>query len=206
MMRDLLTKLQKIMHDDAVRGIAPWAALIAGAIVLQVYFSYWRVPLNANLAGLEPNTMYLINKRSALCVGDIGRFRDSERRVTLHRRVAAKGGQRFSLNQSGYRIDRKEFDADKTWISAAKTVLGERGERSIPSGAFLFINDAFDPASKVNNWPFQIIEARKTKGRISHTLFSRDLSKIGQPIGNADPACVRKTVRAGNKSASARSG
>jgi len=184
-------KIGEWRNDETVRGIAPWVLSILALIIFLQNFTYLRTSLDETVEGLESRTMYVQNKRSGFCVGDMVHFRSSARSSKYFRTVAAESGAVFSLDAAGYQIDGVTVPMPVEWRAKAELEMNEQESLTVPEGHILFVNPEFEAEKAYNFWAFDTVPRSRVTDRISHILFSRDLSRIGEPVGTASPNCVR---------------
>jgi len=184
-------KIKMWRTDDTVRGIAPWMLGILILTIFLQHFTYLRTNLEETVEGLETRTLYLQQKRSGFCVGDTVRFRSLARPSLYFKTIVAESNAVFSLDDLGYQIDGRTVPMPVEWRAMAELEMGGRETMTVPEGHVLFVNPEFDPEEKYDFWAFETVPRSKVRDRISHILFSRDLSRIGEPVGSASPDCIR---------------
>jgi len=64
-------KLTAWWANDTARGIAPWIVGLAAFYLITSQVTYLRTKMDVTVTGLETGTIYLRQKKSGFCVGDI---------------------------------------------------------------------------------------------------------------------------------------
>lgn len=187
----LAEKITGWRTDDTIRGMTPWIIIVMALIIFLQFFTYLRTDLEKTVEGLEPRTMYLQQRRSGFCAGDMVYYRSSNRSSKHYKTVIAESGAIFSLDAAGYQIDGVAVPMPVEWRAMAELEMGERGPLTVPEGHILFVNPEFEAQKKYNFWAFETVPRGKVTDRVSHILFSSDLSRIGERVGTASPNCVR---------------
>ena len=190
----MISPLQKIKEwatDDAARGLASWVILIAVLVLINQRYDFVRTSVAKTVEGLETRELYLRQIGSGFCVGDIVRFRSAERRSSYFRKVMAEAGSVLTLTESGYRIDKTDAPMETEWTGKARAEMGDAGDLTVADGHILFVNADFDATKDYNNWAFETVPRESVTDWVSHVLFSRDFSRIGDKVGTAVPDCSR---------------
>jgi len=184
-------KLTAWWANDTARGIAPWIIGLAAFYLITSQVTYLRTKMDATVTGLETGTIYLRQKKSGFCVGDIMQFRSLARSSSYFRTVVADSGATFGLDDTGYQIDGAAVAMPVEWRAMAQVEMADREVLTVPEGHVLFINPDFDAEKRYNFWAFETVPQSKIRSRVSHILLSRDLSRIGEQVGSASPDCIR---------------
>ncbi len=190
-MTSLTEKAKNWRTNDTIRGLAPYLLFFVALFLLGQRFDYVRTNLTKTADGLETRTMYLRQVGADFCVGDMVRFLSVNRRSGTYSEVIAEEGSVFSLTDTGYRVDQKTKTMTAEWLVKAGLEMGENETLTIPLEYVLFINSEFETTRKSKFWAFEIVHRENVKDHVSHILFSRDLSRIGEKVGKADPNCPR---------------
>lgn len=170
-----------------------WLCLfLAMYLVFFSFFSFKQTSLERTVAGLSPNTLYLIKAQKDVCPSDIVQFRSPKVKKSYIRRVAAIGASVISLTHSGYRVDQSDFEMSPGWMEAAIDIFPAWKERVLAPDELLVVNDDFGIpfGNEENKWPFEIISKKAITAKISRVALSRDLSQIGKPVGSSEPCQI----------------
>ena len=190
-MDSLLVKLKEWSSDDTVRGLAPWLLLILLMIAFNQRYDYVRTDLVKTVDGFEPRKLYLQQVGSGFCVGDMVQFRSVERSSKYFKKVMADSGAILTLTDNGYRIDETDYPMSAEWLAKAREEMGERTSITVPANQVLFVNPEFATDKKYDFWAFETVPRENVRDWVSHVLFSRDFSRIGEKVGTADATCIR---------------
>jgi len=190
-MTSLIDKAKELHTDVTIRGLAPWFMLFGVLFLLNNRYDYVRTSLTDTVEGFETRTMYLRQVGTDFCVGDMVHFRSAHRRSKYFKKVAAEAGAVLKLTDTGYLIGETTVPMDAKWLAKADEELGESTELTVPAGQVLFVNPEFEADGEYNNWAIETVPRKNITDRVSHILFSRDLSRIGEKVGTADPDCIR---------------
>ena len=190
-MTSLTEKAKNWRTNETIRGLVPYLLFFVVLFLLNQRFDYVRTNLTKTADGLETRTMYLRQVGADFCVGDMVRFRSANRRSGIYSEVIAAEGSVFSLTDTGYQIDEKTKTMTAEWLVKARLEMGENETLTVPAGYVLFTNSEFETTRKSKFWAFEVVPRENVTDRVSHILFSRDLSRIGDKVGKADPTCRR---------------
>lgn len=193
-MNFIIKRLRILFNYDTMKGLAPWIILFIITFSIERHYSYVLTSIDKTVSNLETGTMYLMKISNKGCPSQIVKFRSHERKISYYRTIRARGGQVFKLTENGYQIDDKKFEMDMDWQTTAKTELGLKSEITIKDSHYLFINSDFDTSnkyktSKYNKWAFDIVSRDQVQAVVTHILFSRDFSRIGELVGPKNSDC-----------------
>ena len=190
-MQSLSEKIQAWSADDTVRGLVPWAAVLLALFVVTQRYTIVQSSFTETVEGLETRELYLRDRASEICVGDMVRYRSAERRSKYFKKVMADAGAVFSLTNTGFRIGETDHLMPPDWLAKAREQMGERPALTVPDGDVLFVNPEFESNIDYSNWAFETAPRDNITDRVSYVLFSRDFSRIGDKVGTAVPDCSR---------------
>ena len=178
------TKSKSPLQYATLRGSSPWAlAMTLAFFIVSWRFDYIQTAPDWSVQGLRTNTLYLVQHALPLCRGDVVRFGRTTHNAAGYRKVAALGPSVFQLVDGGYRIKTGDFDEvtamDTSWMEAARRKLGGKSLVQVPAGKVLIVNTELGRKLKKNAWPFKLIPTKRIRRKITRTLLSRDISRIG---------------------------
>jgi len=188
-MNFILKRLRILFNYDTMKGLAPWIILFIIIFSIERHYSYVLTSIDKTVSDFETGTMYLMKFSNKACPGKIVQFRSLERKRSYYRTIRARDGQVFKLTENGYQIDDEKFEMNEDWRTYAKSDLVLKSEVTIKDGHYLFINSEFDTSTKYNKWPFEIVPQDQVKKVVTHILFSRDFSRIGELVSSKNIDC-----------------
>ena len=183
---DIFQKKFTSIGKETVFGAGIWLLVFIAFALLRFQYDYLTTSFDQTVAGLETRTTYLERITSEACAGDIVNYRSPSLERRYIREVEASAGSSFQVLDNGYSIDGTVIEKHENWTQSARQIIGNQTAITISNGQSLIINSEFDPSSERNTWPFEIIENKQIREKITHILFSRDLFKIGSRVGNVD--------------------
>lgn len=179
-------------YRDTVFGLAPTLLVLLGVVLLQQRFAYLRTSFAATVSGLETGTMYLRQRGYTACLGDVVHFTSPARSSRYYTVVAADAGAVFAIGESGYSVDGAFQVMSAEWREKAMREAVNGATLTVPPNHILVVNRQFDPAKPYTNWAFEVVPRTEIVDTVTHILFSRDLSRIGERIASAqDGGCQR---------------
>ena len=190
-MRSLIEKAKAWSADVTVRGLVPWVLLLIVLIALNQRYTIVQSNFTKTVQGLETRQLYLRDRMSEICVGDMVHYRSAERKSKYFKKVMGGAGTVLTLTETGYRIGETDHLMKPEWLTTAREQMGERADLTVPDGHVLFVNPEHKPGDDYNGWAFESAPRANITDRLTHVLFSRNFSRIGDPVGTADPDCQR---------------
>ena len=190
-MTSLIARIRAFLADDTVRGIAPYVLGIAALVALGWNYGYARTGAIVGTPGLEPHTVYLSRTVDNICAGDAVRYRRPGRLTgSRYGRVEAEAGATVAVEEAGFRVNDIFWALNEILVEASR-LSAEKGtepvrEREVPEGHVLVVRRFGETAEGAPAWMFEMMPRENIRSRITHVLFSRDLSRIGEQVAGGD--------------------
>ncbi|SFT76880.1 hypothetical protein SAMN05444141_103260 [Pseudovibrio denitrificans] len=165
-------------------GITPWIAFFGALMLLGRFYDTLPTSFDKTLTGLEPRSVYLQMKGNNACVGDVVFFRSLEKKAFYVRQVSASSGDIFHITPTSYAINEQSFTHSPKWQEAALKQSNGKTDITIPEEHYLIVNRDFGADWAKNDWAYEIIPQAQIRKRVTHIIFTPNLSRVGEKISN----------------------
>ena len=184
-------------YSDLIYGVAPLVLTLIAIFLVQRHYGYVRTSIDKTVASLQTGTMYLLDRTAPPCAGDAILFASEKMKGRMYyRRISGVTGVQFNLSELGYELEGKSVTMHTAWREKAAQEARElTGAVRVPDGHVLIVNDDYDAKSAYNNWAFEILPRKFIRAMVTHILFSRQPSQIGERVAISSQDCARESGR-----------
>jgi len=181
-----------IWKSRTFKGLVPWVVVFLALFAIERYLDYRIVYKGRDLAGLADNTLYLYATTPELCENQAVYAKLNKRRLLVP--IGAVADQTVSATANELSVDGTAVDLGDGWKAVAISEIAENNIGTIPRGHVLLINTGFQAGHETRGWGVALVPEADVGASLSHVLFSRDFSRIGQPAKELGDCIARQTI------------
>ena len=164
-------------------------------ILLLLFFSYGPYRFTfVNGPTMRPeikrSEYYYLPKAETICLGDLVELEHPENGGRAIRSVMAFSGSILRLTDTGFSIDGNSVEMSEAWVAAARKIVGESDEMSVPEGQVLVRRTAPDNAESDQYEAFLVVPHESVSHVMSRVILALNPTRIGHSLRSDSTVCI----------------